>query len=98
MHDIERGLLVHSLRFAPSGERVVTFDQWAQLFDWVAARLGLHNEATLHRLGIDTELLAMPQPRQPLKVRPRVRVMRWDRMSAHVVRRPTVAAAPFGVG
>ena len=70
--ELAQGFLSHSLLIAPSRERVISFDQWAQLFDWVAARLGLHNEDVLQKLGIDMQLVAMPCPRQPLKVRPAI--------------------------
>ena len=55
VEEVRQGLLAHSVIVRDSaGERIITFDQWAQLFDWVSHRLDIADDQVLQRrLGVD---------------------------------------------
>jgi hypothetical protein len=63
-------LLVHTVIVRNStGQRVVTFDQWAQLYDYISRRLGIVTLAKLQqRLGVQMSALHTVDPRFPLEV------------------------------
>ena len=71
VQDLRHGLLSHTVVVRRAGgERLVTFDQWAQLFDWVGHHLDIHEPAQLKlRLGVDFSAPGGVQARSALGVR-----------------------------
>lgn len=71
MYELRKGLLSHTVVVRRvGGDRVITFDQWAQLFDWVGHHLDIHDPLQLkRRLGVDLNAPDGPQERSALGVR-----------------------------
>lgn len=71
VEDVKQGLLSHTVGMrAATGERVVTFDQWAQLFHWIGSRLDIHDAEKLQkRMGAHIGCKELDECRAPLQVR-----------------------------
>ena len=72
VEDVKQGLLSHTVGMhSASGERVVTFDQWAQLFHWIGSRLDIQDAEKLQqRMGSHIACKELDECRAPLQVRP----------------------------
>lgn len=70
VEEVKQGLLSHTVGMrATSGERVVTFDQWAQLFHWIGSRLDIHDTDKLQqRMGAHIGCKELDECRAPLQV------------------------------
>jgi hypothetical protein len=71
VEEVKQGLLSHTVGMnAGTGERVVTFDQWVQLFHWIGSRLDIHDTDKLHqRMGAHFGVKELDEFRAPLQVR-----------------------------
>lgn len=69
--ELGQGLVAHSVPARnAAGQRAISFDQWAQLFDWVSHHLGVTTEAALtERFGAELRGTELAQARQALAVR-----------------------------
>lgn len=85
---MKQGLLSHTVGMrAATGERVVTFDQWAQLFHWIGSRLDIHDTDKLHqRMGAHIGCKELDECRAPLQVWPVApsSVAEWSHTSTYV--------------
>jgi hypothetical protein len=84
VEEVKQGLLSHTVGMnAGTGERVVTFDQWVQLFHWIGSRLDIHDTDKLHqRMGAHFGVKELDEFRAPLQVRIFMSRPSYDRHSA----------------
>ena len=71
MAELGQGLAAHSISARNvAGQRTISFDQWAQLFDWISHQLSVTTAAAFSQhFGAELHGTSLAQARQALSVR-----------------------------